>query len=402
MRRMLSALGAVFEQAAYTAVQFGINVALARSMDVAGYGVVAVVLSLVVFINIFYVSFLHEPALIEGLKLRVGFSIEVALLTVLPVAAGSILYLYGHGLSTSACAAAAVLFASYTAYWVLRTVGAKARGYTGLLACHTLIGGGVAVIGLASGTRKESAVMLMLAAAILLPTLLGAGAIRRDMRNGRIEIIPGRPASPRQWLGFGASSASAQLMSWLVGPGLVVLLGSLGNFADSAKFRILLTVLLPAQYILMALGYHLMPRFATSFRQDDTLTLARTSLLFVLGGVALAGALSVLLLLVGDRIVVILFGAAYGDLDVRFFALFPVVFAVVMCLRTLLKSFGMARAIFLAAGIGLVAGIGLGAWRYPRLDYLVAAQVMLLSFLVIALIQTGALAMGVLRRHGTA
>ncbi|BDB30050.1 hypothetical protein Tamer19_29980 [Cupriavidus sp. TA19] len=397
MRRMLSALGAVFEQAAYTAVQFGINVALARSMDVAGYGLVAVVLSLVVFINIFYVSFLHEPALIEGVKFRVGFSMEVAVLTVFPVTAGSILYLYGHGLSTSACAAAAVLFASYTAYWVLRTAGAKARGYTGLLVCHTLIGGGVAMIGLASDIQQAPAAMLMLAAAILLPTLLGAGAIQRD---GRIEIVSGRPASPRTWLAFGASSASAQLMSWLVGPGLVVLLGSLGHFADSAKFRILLTVLLPAQYILMALGYHLMPRFAASFKQDDTLTLAKTSVIFVLGGVALAGVLSVLLLLYGDHLVVMLFGAAYGDLDVRFFSLFPIVFAVVMCLRTLLKSFGMARAIFLAASIGLLAGIGLGAWRYPQLDYLVAAQIMLVSFLTIALIQTGALAMGVLRRHG--
>ncbi|MBP0639556.1 polysaccharide efflux transporter [Cupriavidus sp. AcVe19-6a] len=396
MRRMLSALGAVFEQAAYTAVQFGINVALARSMDVAGYGLVAVVLSLVVFINIFYVSFLHEPSLIEGMKVRVRFSIEVAVLTVVPVTAGSILYLYGHGLSTSACAAAAVLFASYTAYWVLRTVGAKTRGYTGLLVCHTLIGGGVAMIGLASSAQKESAVMLMLAASILLPTLLAAAAIRR---NGRIEIIPGRPASPRKWLGFGASSASAQLMSWLVGPGLVVLLGSLGHFADSAKFRILLTVLLPAQYVLMALGYHLMPRFAASFRQDDAMALTRMSVLFVLGGAALAGGLSVLLLLFGDALVVMLFGAAYGDLDVRFFSLFPVVFAVVMCLRTLLKSFGMARAVFLAAGIGLLAGIGLGAWRYPQLDYLVAAQIMLVSFLAIALVQAGALATGVLRRH---
>ncbi|WP_265920494.1 lipopolysaccharide biosynthesis protein [Cupriavidus nantongensis] len=396
IRRMLPALGAVFEQAAYTAVQFGINVALARSMDVAGYGLVAVVLSLVVFINIFYVSFLHEPALIEGIKLRVRFSAEVAVLTVFPVAAGSILYLYGHGLSTSACAAAAVLFASYTAYWVLRTVGAKTRGYAGLLVCHTLIGGGVAVIGLASGTQPAPAAMLMLAAAILLPTVVAAATLRR---RGRLELIPGRPDSPRQWLGFGASSASAQLMSWLVGPGLVVLLGSLGHFADSAKFRILLTVLLPAQYVLMALGYHLMPRFAASFRQDDTLTLARNAASFVLGGVVLSGALSVLLLLFGDQLVVMLFGAAYGDLDVRFFSLFPIVFAVVMCLRTLLKSFGMARAIFLAAGIGLLAGIALGAWRYPQLDYLVAAQIMLVSFLVIALFQTGAIAMGVLRRH---
>ena len=72
-------------------------------------------------------------------------------------------------------------------------------------------------------------------------------------------------------------------MSWLVGPGLVVLLGSLGHFADSAKFRILLTVLLPAQYVLMALGYHLMPRFAASFRQDDAMALTRMSVLFVLG-----------------------------------------------------------------------------------------------------------------------
>ncbi|WP_158247437.1 MULTISPECIES: hypothetical protein [unclassified Pseudomonas] len=341
---MKKILGTLAEQGAYTGGFFLTQVIAARALNLNDFALFSALYSSVILLSIIHASTAADILLMFG---RRGQSLEPrSLLNILyPVVALAIVATGYFAITTGRPLTVVLMpffFMAFIMYWSLRSLAILNRKTSGLLVPPLLQ---VAV--LSTLLPLESASLDLIVALIAL--CLGAPALFfwRRLGTGKRYVI-----EPRDWVGFSISNSAAQIVLWTMTHGMVIFLLASGDTAGSAFFRIVMTLILPAQYFGIALSNHYLPRLM-KLRAEDNGAYYRQCAQLALLGVGASAVYGGLLFLGGDRIPALIFGEAFSGIGLSQLAILPVSLAVIQSGRTILKSSGFNHYVLLAMLVGL-------------------------------------------------
>ena len=343
---MKKILGTLAEQGAYTGGFFLTQVIAARVLNLNDFALFSALYSSVILLSIIHACTAADILLMFG---RRGQSLEPrSLLNILYPVAVLAVVATGYFAITTARPLTVVLipffFMAFIMYWSLRSLAILNRKTSSLLIPPLLQ---VAVLS-STLLLLESASLDLIVALIAL--CLGAPALLfwRRLGTGERYVI-----EPRDWIGFSISNSAAQVVLWTMTHGMVIFLLASGDTAGSAFFRVVMTLILPAQYFGIALSNHYLP-VLMKLRVDDSGAYYRQCAKLALLGVGASAVYGGLLILGGDRIPALIFGEAFNGIGLSQLAILPVSLAVIQSGRTILKSSGFNHYVLLAMLIGLV------------------------------------------------
>ncbi|MDH6593084.1 O-antigen/teichoic acid export membrane protein [Variovorax sp. TBS-050B] len=332
IRKRLGPVYAIADQCIYSASQLLLSFALARALSPADFGIASAFLAIVSFQYILHTAVVHEPLLIR--RYYAGRSAAWwSWALVLAVSVAGFLAWQFTSFPGPVSAAGIALIVGYEIFWIARSMLLVGRRFLALCVSGVLVCVGyVAVlIGLRPGTWAQA---LLWIAVVQLPfALLVAAHFRRVMAP-----LPAPAGTPALTIGeaasYGWKASLSQLMSWIMTGGAILLLGSSADAAQGGLLKIYITFLLPMQYVLLALGYYILPRLAANWHSESRREAFGLFVKFVVFGFLVAELGGVVLGLLGPHLVVLAFGANYAGMDFSPFFYAPAIFGLTMCLRT--------------------------------------------------------------------
>ncbi|MDE1165593.1 MAG: hypothetical protein PW845_09430 [Pseudomonas sp.] len=342
---MKKILGTLAEQGAYTGGFFVTQVIAARVLSLADFALFSAMYSSVILLSIIHACTTADILLMFG---RRGQALELrSLLNILyPVAVLAVLATGYFAITTGRELTVVLLpffFMAFVMYWTLRSLAILNRKTFGLLVPPVLQ---VAVLSTLLLYPAIASLDLIVA---LIALCLGSPALYFWRRLGRGEPYA---IEPRAWIGFSISNSAAQVVLWAMTHGVVIFLLAGGDTAGSAYFRVVMTLILPAQYFGIALSNHYLPRLMKLRGGDRTAYYRQCAQLAVLG-VGASALYGALLMLGGDAIPRLIFGQAFSGIGLSPLAILPVSLAVIQSGRTILKSSGFNHYVLLAMLVGL-------------------------------------------------
>ncbi|MEM4989712.1 hypothetical protein V8G57_20155 [Collimonas sp. H4R21] len=339
MKKAKALLQVIFEQAVFTLSFFATQALLARYLSVEAFASFSAIYSAVILLNIVHGCTVMEPLLVFaksnysiGRKLLLQLHLPVALLSLLVV-----VYLVLRIPDTPPYFIYALILAlaGFVAYWTVRSVAIlDNKSLKSVIPALAQLAGVFAAIAV---IPKDSPYQLSeLLAAIGLPLLLASGlvAIGSKRKDAHPNPVPGEKIS---WLSFGLNNSLSQIMVWAMTHGLVIYYMSRQQADLAANFRVVMTLVLPAQYLNIAISNFGLPRLAR-LADEKSSSFAAMARMLIAATLASSLVYSLVLWLSGQLLVGLLFGAKYSGLDMRDYFLLPMILAAIQGTRTVLKA----------------------------------------------------------------
>lgn len=347
--KLRGAIHAVFDQCIFSVGQLVLSVMLARVLSPREFGAASAVLAIIGFGYIVHCSFVHEPLLIAQ-----RFASRATAVMSCGIVVGSTLLVLGvsSAFNTDArlSGASVALVVTSEMFWLSRTLETTARRFkllclygAVLCVCYCLL-----LKLFASDDWHASLYFIALAQCpfIILVVLRLNAVIEPSPNTG------GEGITVKQSTIYGFQATISQLSSWIMTGGAIIFLGSSANAEQGGLLKIYITLLLPMQYVLAALGYYMLPRLASDWRTGRRVETYRVVALFTLCGFLMAEAFGSVLYFIGPRVVSIVFGKNYSAMDFSPFLYAPSVFAITMCLRTAFRATGQLTGMLLCSLLG--------------------------------------------------
>jgi O-antigen/teichoic acid export membrane protein len=381
-KRLGGPIYAVADQCIYSASQLLLSFALARALSPSDFGIASAFLAIVSFQYILHTAVVHEPLLIKRYYAdRPAAWWSWALVAAVSVAGFLVWQFAGFPGPLSWVGVALII--GYEIFWISRSILLVGRRFAVLCISGVLIGiGYVAVlIGLKPASWTQA---LLWVSIIQLPfsILIAAG-----LKN---VIAPLPPPADAQTLtlkeasAYGWKASLSQFMSWIMTGGAILLLGSSADSAQGGLLKIYITFLLPMQYVLLALGYYILPKLAASWKSERRKDAFRLFIKFVVFGFVVAEIGGVLLGLLGPHLVVLAFGKNYGGMDFSPFFYAPAIFGLTMCLRTGFRAAGRPGALLWCSIFGALVFGACMLMAKPPISYIQTINAMTLGFACMA------------------
>mgnify|MGYP003600740939 CR=1 FL=1 len=341
---MKKILGTLAEQGAYTGGFFLTQVIAARVLPLDDFALFSALYSSVILLSIIHACTAADILLMFG---RRGQSLETrSLMNILyPVTALAIVATVYFAISTGRPLTVVLMpffFMAFIIYWSLRSLAILNHKTFSLLIPPLLQ---VAVLSTLLYHASASLDLIM----TLITLCLGVPALFfwRRLSSGVPYVI-----EARDWIGFSISNSAAQVVLWTMTHGMVIFLLASGDTAGSAFFRVVMTLILPAQYFGIALSNHYLPRLIKLHKENSRAYYRQCAKLAFLG-IGTSAAYGSLLMLGGDRIPALIFGEAFSGMGLSQLAILPVSLAVIQSGRTILKSSGLNNYVLIAMLVGL-------------------------------------------------
>jgi len=339
MKKTNALLQIVFEQAVFTFSFFSTQALLARYLSVEDFATFSVIYSAVILLNIVHGCTVMEPLLVFAKadyaidrKLLVKLHVPLALVSV-PV----LIYLVWRILDTPPYFSYALVLSlmGFVAYWTVRSIAIlENKSLKSVIPALAQLAGVSAAIAL---IPKNSPYELSeLLAALGLPMLL-ASALIAGLAKEKSRQPNETPIANNAWLSFGLNNSLSQILIWVMTNGLVIYYMSRQQAELAANFRVVLMLVLPAQYLNIAISNFGLPRLARMF---DEKAAEFSSMARILIAATLASSLlySLVLWIWGQFLVGLLFGAKYSGLNMHDYILLPLILAAIQGTRTVLKA----------------------------------------------------------------
>lgn len=386
-KRLGGPIYAVADQCIYSASQLLLSFALARALSPSDFGIASAFLAIVSFQYILHTAVVHEPLLIKrhyADRSAAWWSWALVLAVSL---AGFLAWQFTSFPGPLRWAGVA-LIVGYEIFWLSRSVLIVGRRYLVLCISGVLISiGYVAVlIGLKPATWTQA---LLWIAVIQLPFAL---LIARTLKS----VIAPLPApadaqalTVKEAASYGWKASLSQLMSWIMTGGAILLLGSSADSVQGGLLKIYITFLLPMQYVLLALGYYILPKLAASWNSEGRKDAFRLFIKFVIFGFVVAEIGGVLLGLLGPYLVVLAFGKNYGGMDFSPFFYAPAIFGLTMCLRTGFRAAARPGALLWCSIFGALVFAACMLVAKPPISYIQTINAMTLGFACMAAMMIG-------------
>ncbi|HWX00977.1 hypothetical protein [Collimonas sp.] len=355
MKKFSALFQVIFEQAIFTLSFFCTQTLLARYLSVTGFASFSAVYSAVILLNIIHGCTVMEPLLVFS---KSDHFISKSLLLQLhaPLALASIpviIYLVTHIPNAPPYFILALVFslAGFIAYWTVRSIAIlQNKSLKSVLPALSQFAGVCLAIAL---IPKDSPYQLNEVLIFLgLPLLLASGLISGGRAPRTAPLSGASPESP-PWLSFGLNNTFSQILVWAMTHGLVIFYMSRQQAELAANFRVVMTLVLPAQYLNIAISNYQLPKLSrlAEERSAQFSAMARTFILVTLGFSLLY---SLLLWAAGQSLVGLLFGAKYAGLNMRDYVLFPFIFAAIQGGRTVLKALRLTHQASWAVAVGFL------------------------------------------------
>jgi O-antigen/teichoic acid export membrane protein len=386
-KRLGGPIYAVADQCIYSASQLLLSFALARALSPSDFGIASAFLAIVSFQYILHTAVVHEPLLIKrhyADRSAAWWSWALVLAVSL---AGFLAWQFTSFPGPLRWAGVA-LIVGYEIFWLSRSVLLVGRRYLVLSISGILISiGYVAVlIGLKPATWTQA---LLWIAVIQLPFAL---LIARTLKS----VIAPLPApadaqalTVKEAASYGWKASLSQLMSWIMTGGAILLLGSSADSVQGGLLKIYITFLLPMQYVLLALGYYILPKLAASWNSEGRRDAFHLFIKFVIFGFVVAEIGGVLLGLLGPYLVVLAFGKNYGGMDFSPFFYAPAIFGLTMCLRTGFRAAARPGALLWCSIFGALVFAACMLVAKPPISYIQTINAMTLGFACMAAMMIG-------------
>ena len=380
-RKLRSALFAVSDQFIYSAGQQLLSVMLARALSPKDFGAASAVLAIIAFQYILHCAFVHEPLLIT----RRFADRSTALICCGVVVSGTLLILCISAAFDSSKQwswAAVAIVTTSEVFWLFRTLETSTRRFGTLC----LYGLAVCVsywLLLKLCSPKDWTFSLYLVSFAQCPFLILVVLRFHTVLN---ETVNGddKGLKVKQSIEYGIQAAFSQLSSWIMTGGTIILLGYSADPMQGGLLKIYITLLLPMQYVLAALGYYMLPKLSLDWSLGKCTDTYRVVGLFVLFGLLAAEAFGLVIYFVGPRVVTVVFGKDYAFMDLSPFLYAPPVFALTMCLRTAFRATGQLTGMLTCSLIGAAAFTLCVILGGNRVSYLQAVICMTVGFAVTA------------------
>ena len=386
-KRLGGPIYAVADQCIYSASQLLLSFALARALSPSDFGIASAFLAIVSFQYILHTAVVHEPLLIKRHYANRSAAWWSWALVLAVSLAGFLAWQFTSFPGPLRWAGVA-LIVGYEIFWLSRSVLLVGRRYLVLCISGVLISiGYVAVlIGLKPATWTQA---LLWIAVIQLPFAL---LIARTLKS----VIAPLPApadaqalTVKEAASYGWKASLSQLMSWIMTGGAILLLGSSADSVQGGLLKIYITFLLPMQYVLLALGYYILPKLAASWNSEGRKDAFRLFVKFVIFGFVVAEIGGVLLGLLGPYLVVLAFGKNYGGMDFSPFFYAPAIFGLTMCLRTGFRAAARPGALLWCSIFGALVFAACMLVAKPPISYIQTINAMTLGFACMAAMMIG-------------
>lgn len=386
-KRLGGPIYAVADQCIYSASQLLLSFALARALSPSDFGIASAFLAIVSFQYILHTAVVHEPLLIKRHYANRSAAWWSWALVLAVSLAGFLAWQFTSFPGPLRWAGVA-LIVGYEIFWISRSVLLVGRRYLVLCISGVLISiGYVAVlIGLKPATWTQA---LLWIAVIQLPFAI---LIARALKS----VIAPLPApadaealSVKEAASYGWKASLSQLMSWIMTGGAILLLGSSADSVQGGLLKIYITFLLPMQYVLLALGYYILPKLAASWNSEGRRDAFRLFIKFVIFGFMVAEIGGVLLGLLGPYLVVLAFGKNYGGMDFSPFFYAPAIFGLTMCLRTGFRAAARPGALLWCSIFGALVFAACMLLAKPPISYIQTINAMTLGFACMAAMMIG-------------
>ena len=386
-KRLGGPIYAVADQCIYSASQLLLSFALARALSPSDFGIASAFLAIVSFQYILHTAVVHEPLLIKRHYANRSAAWWSWALVLAVSLAGFLAWQFTSFPGPLRWAGVA-LIVGYEIFWLSRSVLLVGRRYLVLCISGVLISiGYVAVlIGLKPATWTQA---LLWIAVIQLPFAL---LIARTLKS----VIAPLPApadaqalTVKEAASYGWKASLSQLMSWIMTGGAILLLGSSADSVQGGLLKIYITFLLPMQYVLLALGYYILPKLAASWNSEGRRDAFRLFVKFVIFGFMVAEIGGVLLGLLGPHLVVLAFGKNYGGMDFSPFFYAPAIFGLTMCLRTGFRAAARPGALLWCSIFGALVFAACMLVAKPPISYIQTINAMTLGFACMAAMMIG-------------
>ncbi|WP_211452187.1 hypothetical protein [Collimonas antrihumi] len=334
----------IFEQAVFTLTFFATQALLARHLSVATFASFSAIYSTVILLNIVHGSTVLDPLLVFAKAKR---AIDRKLLLVLHVlmTASSILaviYLAWiiPGTSLYFVGALILAVAGFVAYWTVRAISILDNAsLKSVLPALAQLAGVCTVIALMpeDGPYQLSTLLLAIGLPLLLTSALIIVMARK--KDDHSSQVAGEKIS---WLSFGLNNSLSQITVWAMTHGLVIYYLSMQESELAASFRVVMTLVLPAQYLNIAISNFGLPRLAR-LADEKSAKFATMARLLVMATLASGLAYTLVLWFWGQSLTGLLFGNKYSGLDMHDYFLLPVILAAIQGMRTVLKALKLTR-----------------------------------------------------------
>ncbi|WP_211464144.1 MATE family efflux transporter [Collimonas silvisoli] len=344
MKKSKALLQIIFEQAVFTLTFFVTQALLARHLSVATFASFSAIYSAVILLNIVHGSTVMEPLLVFA-KANRAIDRKLLLIMHLLITVSSILaviYLAWIIPGTSPYFVCALILAmtGFVAYWTVRAISildnASLKSILPALAQLAVV---CTAIGLMpdDGPYRLSALLV----AIGLPLLLTSALIivMTKKKDGHPAQAVGEKIS---WLSFGLNNSLSQITVWAMTHGLVIYYMSMQESDLAASFRVVMTLVLPAQYLNIAISNFGLPRLAR-LADEKSAKFAAMARMLLMATLASGLVYSLVLWFWGQSLAGLLFGDKYSGLDMHDYFLLPVILAAIQGMRTVLKALKLTR-----------------------------------------------------------
>lgn len=340
---MKKILGTLAEQGAYTGGFFITQVIAARTLNIDDFALFSALYSTVILLSIVHACTAADILLIYGrpgksLAKRSLFNI---LLPVITIAALTTAYFSFTVDNASVTLLMPLFFMAFIMYWSLRSIAILNHRSLGLLIPPLLQVAALSTL-LFYSSVSLTFTLALITLCLSIPTLIFWKILNTGLKY---------KIQSREWISFSISNSAAQVILWTMTHGMVIFLLAQDNTTASAYFRIVMTLILPAQYFGIALSNHYLPQLIKLHTEHRKSYYIKCSQLATMGiGVSIA--YSSLLILGGNHIPALIFGEDFKNIDLSSLALLPVSLAVIQSGRTILKSSNLNHYVLLAMLIG--------------------------------------------------
>ena len=386
-KRLGGPIYAVADQCIYSASQLLLSFALARALSPADFGVASAFLAIVSFQYILHTGVVHEPLLIR----RHYADRSAAWWSWALVLAVSLVGFVAWQLASFPGPlrwAGVALIVGYEIFWLSRSLLLVGRRYLALCISGVLVSIGYVAVLIGAKPATWTQALLWIAVIQLPFAVLVANTLKSV-----IAPLPPRPGAEaltvKEAASYGWKASLSQLMSWVMTGGAILLLGSSADSVQGGLLKIYITFLLPMQYVLLALGYYILPKLAAGWNSDRRKDAFRLFVKFVVFGFAVAAVGGVLLGLLGPHLVVLAFGKNYGGMDFSPFFYAPAIFGLTMCLRTGFRAAARPGALLWCSVFGALVFAARMLMAEQPISYIQTINAMTLGFACMAAMMMG-------------
>ncbi len=339
MKKSKALLQIIFEQAVFTLTFFATQALLARHLSVAMFASFAAIYSAVILLNIVHGSTVMEPLLVFA-KANRAIDRKLFLVLHLLIAVASlfaVLYLAWVIPGTSPYFVFALILAmtGFVTYWTVRAISILDNTSLKSVfpALAQLAGVCTAIVLMPEDGSVQLSTLLV---AIGLPLLLASALIIVTAKKK--DVLPPQAAGEKiSWLSFGLNNSLGQITVWAMTHGLVIYYLSMQESDLAASFRVVMTLVLPAQYLNIAMSNFGLPRLAR-LADEKSATFAAMARLLVMATLVSGLLYSLVLWFWGQSLAGLLFGDKYSGLDMHDYFLLPILLAAIQGVRTVLKA----------------------------------------------------------------